>query len=85
MSEQAIHHDGRQRVQVEALTPGSAVDPYPVKRIVGLRVEVAADIVADDVRQGYVSVESAERDYGVICDAAGNLDTAATEKARASA
>jgi N-methylhydantoinase B len=44
-----------------------------------------ADIVADDVRQGYVSVESAERDYGVICDAAGNLDTAATEKARASA
>ena len=42
-----------------------------------------AETVADDVRQGYVSIESAEHDYGVICDAAGNLDIAATEKARA--
>jgi N-methylhydantoinase B len=41
-----------------------------------------AETVADDVRQGYVSVESAERDYGVICDASGNLDAAATEKIR---
>lgn len=41
-----------------------------------------AETVADDVRQGYVSVESAERDYGVVCDAAGILDAAATEKAR---
>ena len=44
-----------------------------------------AELVADDVRQGYVSVESAERDYGVICDAAGKLDIAATEKARGGA
>lgn len=43
-----------------------------------------AETVADDVRQGYVSVESAERDYGVVCDAAGKLDVAATEKARSS-
>lgn len=41
-----------------------------------------AETVADDVRQGYVSVDSAERDYGVICDATGALDIAATEKVR---
>ena len=41
-----------------------------------------AETVAHDVRQGYVSVESAERDYGVICDEAGTLDVAATEKVR---
>ena len=41
-----------------------------------------AETVAHDVRQGYVSVESAERDYGVICDEAGTLEVAATEKAR---
>ena len=44
-----------------------------------------AETVADDVRQGYVSVASAERDYGVICDAAGKLDVTATEKARGGA
>ena len=42
-----------------------------------------AEKVADDVRQGYVSVESAARDYCVICDAAGRLDVEATESARA--
>jgi len=41
-----------------------------------------AETVAHDVRQGYVSVESAERDYGVICDEAGTREVAATEKAR---
>ena len=41
-----------------------------------------AEMVAQDVRQGYVSVESAERDYGVVCDAAGNLDSSATKKLR---
>jgi N-methylhydantoinase B len=44
-----------------------------------------AETVANDVRQGYVSIESAERDYGVICDTAGTLDVAATEKARGGA
>ena len=42
-----------------------------------------AETVADDVRQGYVSVESARKDYAVVCDARGNLDTTATEKLRA--
>ena len=41
-----------------------------------------AETVADDVRQGYVSVDSARDDYGVVCDARGNLDAAATEKLR---
>jgi len=41
-----------------------------------------AETVANDVRQGYVSVESAEQDYGVICDDAGRLNVAATERAR---
>lgn len=44
-----------------------------------------AETVANDVRQGYVSVESAERDYGVICNTTGTLDVAATEKARGGA
>ena len=33
----------------------------------------------DDVRQGYVSVESARKDYAVVCDARGNLNAAATK------
>ena len=41
-----------------------------------------AETVAHDVRQGYVSMETAEREYGVVCDAAGTLDIAATERAR---
>ena len=42
-----------------------------------------AEIVADDVRQGYVSVDSAKSDYGVVCDVKGNLDKVATKKLRA--
>ena len=41
-----------------------------------------AKIVADDVRQGYVSVDSAKSDYGVVCDVKGNLDKVATKKLR---
>lgn len=41
-----------------------------------------AKIVADDVRQGYVSVDSAKGDYGVVCDVKGNLDKVATKKLR---
>ena len=41
-----------------------------------------AEIVADDVRQGYVSVDSAKSDYGVVCDVKGNLDKVATKKLR---
>ena len=43
-----------------------------------------AETVANDVRQGYVSIDSARDDYGVVCDAAGNLDVRATEVLRAS-
>jgi len=40
--------------------------------------------VCDDVRQGYVSVEAARRDYGVVVDAVTlALDSTATEKLRA--
>ena len=39
--------------------------------------------VETDVREGYVSLEAAEKDYGVIIDSATGLaDQAATEKMR---
>ncbi len=41
-----------------------------------------AHLVAHDVAEGYVSVESAARDYGVVLDATGALDVAATAAAR---
>ena len=40
------------------------------------------DAIAWDVRQGYVSRDSAERNYGVVFDANGAIDRAATEKNR---
>lgn len=46
------------------------------------RLRPVADVLRD-VREGYVSAASAQRDYGVILSADGNLDTAATERARA--
>lgn len=39
--------------------------------------------VAADVRLGYVSIEAARRDYGVVVLADGTLDTPATRRARA--
>jgi len=39
--------------------------------------------VAEDVRDGFVSRESAERDYGVALTAALEVDTASTERLRA--
>jgi N-methylhydantoinase B len=39
--------------------------------------------VADDVRQGYVSRESASRDYGVVITQGADVDSDATERARA--
>ncbi|MGE0746294.1 MAG: hydantoinase B/oxoprolinase family protein [Rhodospirillales bacterium] len=44
--------------------------------------ERPAERVAEDVRQGYVSRESAERDYGVVVDDDGTLDDAATQARR---
>jgi N-methylhydantoinase B len=42
-----------------------------------------ASQVLDDVLDGYVTRAGAERDYGVVIDAAGAVDTAATELLRA--
>ena len=38
--------------------------------------------VLDDVREGVVSPEAAERDYGVVIDASGTLDLSATARRR---
>ncbi|HYD06528.1 MAG TPA: hydantoinase B/oxoprolinase family protein, partial [Reyranella sp.] len=42
-----------------------------------------ATAVADDVRQGFVSPESARRDYGVAVNDDGSVDEAETAKLRA--
>jgi hypothetical protein len=39
--------------------------------------------VVDDVRDGYVGVEAARRDYRVAMDAAGTVDEPETERLRA--
>jgi N-methylhydantoinase B len=49
----------------------------------GSPLERPADIVANDVRQGYVTVSAAHDLYGVVVDEAGVLDSAATERLRA--
>jgi N-methylhydantoinase B len=50
----------------------------------GSPLERPAELVAEDVRQGYVSIEAAADDYGVVIDRATlALDRAATEKRRA--
>jgi N-methylhydantoinase B len=40
--------------------------------------------VLDDVLDGLITAEEAQRDYGVVIDAQGRLDVAATERLRAS-
>jgi N-methylhydantoinase B len=45
-------------------------------------LERDAALVAHDVREGYVGAARAERDYGVVLTANGDLDTAATERLR---
>ena len=45
--------------------------------------ERPAEVVANDVRQGYVSAEVARSAYGVVLDADGSVDRAATKKERA--
>jgi len=49
----------------------------------GLATEREPERVARDVRLGYVSVQAALDDYGVVLDAAGSIDADATRKARA--
>ena len=46
-------------------------------------LERSPEKVAWDVQEGYVSRESAERDYGVVCSADGRLDPRATDVLRA--
>ena len=50
----------------------------------GEAAERPADAVAEDVRDGYISRETAESMYGVVVTEAGALDTAATEVRRGS-
>ena len=38
--------------------------------------------VLDDVRDGFISAQQARRDYGVVIDADGRLDSAGTERLR---
>ncbi len=49
----------------------------------GAPFERAAEKVAHDVREKWVSVEAARETYGVVVSAAGVIDAAATEKLRA--
>jgi N-methylhydantoinase B len=44
-----------------------------------------AEKVAHDVREGYVSVEAAERLYGVVLDAKGQVNASATAALRKAA
>ena len=48
------------------------------------RLRPAPDVLRD-VREGYVTAESARRDYGVIIRADGDIDVTATERERESA
>ena len=48
----------------------------------GNAAERPAVAVADDVRDGYISRETAERAYGVVVTGSGDLDAAATEARR---
>jgi len=50
----------------------------------GPAFERPPDAVARDVRLGYVSAEHAAAEYGVVLDAGGAVDAAATDKARRS-
>jgi N-methylhydantoinase B len=45
-------------------------------------LERPIDLVLDDVRKGFVSRDSARADYGVVMDAAGGVDEAATARLR---
>lgn len=60
--------------RVEVLTPGGGGygDPFLRDRA----------LVARDVRRGYYTAEAARTQYGVVLDAAGNVDVAATQRLR---
>jgi N-methylhydantoinase B len=64
------HVEAGDRLTLSQSGGGGYGDPFsrPVERV--LR----------DVRDGYVSVVAAERDYGVVVDEAGEIDQSATTK-----
>jgi N-methylhydantoinase B len=45
-------------------------------------LERPVEAVLDDIRKGFVSIESARADYGVVLDAQGGADAAATARVR---
>ncbi len=51
----------------------------------GAAFERPPELVAEDVRLGYVSRDAAERDYGVVLDGEGAVDAPATKKLRQAA
>ena len=63
------------RLRLEMAGGGGFGDPH----------ERDPERVAEDVRNGFVSPESARSDYGVVLDDAGDVDVMATERLRASA
>ena len=77
--------NGRQRVLIEAIEPALAGGTYAVKRVVGDRVTVSADLIADghDVIAGELCVRKpvspgerpaagAERSVAIPLEALGN-------------
>lgn len=48
----------------------------------GAPLEREIEAVRDDVVEGYISREAAERDYGVVVDGAGQIDESATQERR---
>ncbi len=61
-----------QRVRIDSPGGGGYGDP----------LERDHDAVARDVALGYVSTAAAQQDYGVVLDAAGTVDEAATTDER---
>lgn len=62
---------------IEVLTPGGGGYGDPWTREV--------ELVEEDLRQGLISVETAEREYGVVVDATGAVDRERTDEQRSSA
>jgi N-methylhydantoinase B len=67
-----VRIEPRQRVRIESPGGGGWGDP--------MRRDPAR--VAEDVRRGFLSPESARRDYGVVCRADGAIDSGATTTLR---
>ena len=72
------------RRSTRSCKPATPISCAPAAAAVSARRSTASrELVAEDVRQGYVSRDAAERLYGVVLDAAGAPDLPATEARRA--